>query len=141
MLVSPNDSQASMHNAPSKLVTLQRVRNRIFEYLEAVAEYPRVRGVWDLNELVNEWQSWVDHPFLPEDYPPPAFSAGEVTALAITHDAWLAFADATPRNIKDEHAALSMPEWKTFVDACSTAIQVFQVRGRLPEDAEIGRDV
>ncbi len=129
-----------MHNVPSKLVILQRVRNRIFEYLEEVTEYPRSRGVWDLNELINEWESWVDHPFLPRDYPPPVFSAGEVTALAITHDAWRAFADATPKEIKDERAALSLPEWRTFVDACSTAMKVFQVRGRLPENAEIGRD-
>ena len=129
-----------MHDAPSKLLVQQRVRNRIFEYLEGVEEYPRARGVWDLNELINEWESWVDHPFLPRDYPPPAFSADEVTALAITHDAWLAFSDSTPQDIKDERAALSMPEWKAFVDACCAAIKVFQVRGRLREDAEIGRD-
>jgi hypothetical protein len=44
------------------------------------------------------------------------------------------------QDIKDERAALSMPEWKAFVDACSAAMKVFQVRGRLREDAEIGRD-
>lgn len=129
-----------MHDTPSKLLVQQRVRNRIFEYLEGVKEYPRARGVWDLNELINEWKSWIDHPFLPRDYPPPAFSAGEVVALAITHDAWLAFANSTPQDIKDERAALSMPEWKAFVAACSAAIKVFQVRGRLREDAETGRD-
>jgi hypothetical protein len=129
-----------MHNPPSQLLVQQRVRNRIFEYLEGVEEYPRARGVWELNELINEWETWVDHPFLSRDYPPPAFSADEVTALAITHDAWLAFADSTPQDIKDECGPLSMPEWKAFVDACSAAIKVFQVRGRLPEDAEIDRD-
>jgi hypothetical protein len=129
-----------MHNAPSTLLVQQRVRNRIFEYLEGVTEYPRARGVWDLNELINEWESWVDHPFLPGDFSPPAFSADEMNALAITHDAWLAFADSTPQDIKDEPAALCMPEWKAFVDTCSAAIKVFQVRGRLREDVEIGRD-
>lgn len=129
-----------MHGAPSKLLVQQRVRNRIFEYLEGVTEYPRAGGVWDLNELVNEWESWVDHPFLPRDYPPPVFSADEVTALAIAHDAWLAFADSTAQDIEDERAALSLPEWKGFVDACAAAVKVFQVRGRLSEDAEIGRD-
>jgi len=33
-----------------------------------------------------------------------------------------------------------MPEWKAFVDARTAAIKVFQVRGRLPEDEEMGRD-
>ena len=129
-----------MHDAPSSLLVKQRVRNRIFEYLEGVKEYPRARGVWDLNELINEWEFWVDHPFLPRDYPQPAFSVDEVGALAITHDAWQAFADSTPRNIQDEPAALATPEWKSFVDACTAAIKVFQVRGRLSEDEEIGRD-
>ena len=129
-----------MQDAPSELLIQQRVRNRIFEYLEGVEEYPRIRGVWDLNELINEWETWVDHPFLPQDYPPPAFSADEVTALAITHVAWHAFPVSTAQDIKDERAALLMPEWNASVDACSAAIKAFQVRGRLPEDAEIGRD-
>ena len=129
-----------MNNAPSQLLVEQRVRNRIFEYLEGVREYPRHRGQTDLNELINEWETWVDDPFLPGDFPPPAFSSDEVAALAITHGAWLAFADSTPKDIKDERAPLSLPEWKAFVAACSAAIKVFQVRGPLREDAEIGHD-
>jgi len=129
-----------MHDAPSQLLVEKRVRNRIFEYLEGVTEYVLSPGAWDLNELINEWETCVHHPFLSADFPPPAFSVDEVAALAITHDAWLAFADSTPKDIKDERRSLSLPEWKTFVDACSDAIKVFQVRGRLREDAEIGHN-
>jgi len=129
-----------MRDATSQLLVEQRIRNRIYEYLEGVVEYSRHPGAGDFNELINEWETWVDSPFLPRDFPPPAFSADEVTVLAITHEAWLAFADSTPQNIKDERATLSMPEWKAFVNACSAAIDVFQVRGRLREDAEIGHD-
>jgi hypothetical protein len=135
-----SNSSYSMHEAPSQLLVEQRVRNRIFEYLQGVTEYHRSPGAWDLNQLINEWETWVDHPFLPADFPPPAFSADEVAALAITHVAWLAFADSTAKDIKDDREPLSLPEWKTFVDACSDAIRVFRVRGRLREDAEIGQD-
>ena len=130
-----------MHDAPSQALVEQRIRNRIFEYLEGVAEYPRHRGVWDLNELINEWETWVNHPFLSHDFPPPAFSPDEVAAMAVTHDAWLKFSDATSKDIKDESETLSLPEWLAFVGACSAAIKIFQVRGRLREDAEIGNDV
>jgi hypothetical protein len=116
----------------------RRIRNQILEYLEGVVEYPRNRGQTDLNELVNEWETWVDDPFLSQNFPAPAFSANEVAALAITHDAWLAFANSSPKDIKDEPAALSLPEWKVFVGACSAAIKVFLGRGRFREDAETG---
>jgi hypothetical protein len=130
-----------MHNAPSPQLIQQWIRNRIFEYLEGVAEYPQYRGAWDLNELINEWEMWVNDPFRSHDFPPPAFSVEEVTAMEITHDSWLRFADATPpKSIGDEDAARSLPEWFAFVGACSAAIKIFQVRGRLPEDAEIGDD-
>ena len=125
-----------MHNAPSPQLIQQRIRNRIFEYLEGVAEYPRNRGVWDLNELVNEWETWVNDSFMSNDFPPPAFSVEEVTAMEITHDAWLRFADATPRkSIEDEGAALSLPEWFALVGACAAAVKVFQVRAEIGNDA------
>jgi hypothetical protein len=124
----------------SPLLIEQRIRNLIFEYLEGVTEYLRSPCVRNLSQLINEWETWVNDPFLLGDFPPPAFSADEVAGLAITHEAWLVSANSTRKNIKDERVALSTSEWKSLIEACSAAIKVFQVRGRLPEDLEIGGD-
>jgi hypothetical protein len=96
-----------MTEEPSKLLVMQRIRNRIFEYLEGVLEYESDPGAWDLNELVNEWEMWVEHTFQKNDFAPPAFTPSEADALALVHLAWLAFADATPNPIRNEMEALS----------------------------------
>jgi hypothetical protein len=129
-----------MEHKPPPIVIEQQIRNRIFEYLESVAEYPRNAGVWDLNELVNSWETWVDDPFKPSDFPSPVFSPQEVASMEIAHDAWLKFANATPRKIGDEQRALSLPEWKVFVDSCASAARMFDVRGRLLEDDVLDND-
>jgi hypothetical protein len=78
-----------MHETPSPQLIQQRIRNRIFEYFEGVEKYAKYHGAWDLNELVNEWETWVNDPFVPEDFPEPAFSVEEVAAMNIAHNAWL----------------------------------------------------
>lgn len=126
-----------MSVSPSTKLVAQRIRNRIFEYFEGVVEYEKEPGSWDLNELVNEWETNAHDPFEPKDYPSPAFTEDEKMSMAATHAAWLAFAVATPKIIIDEKSALSTPEWQAFVIACGNAIAVFSVRGYLPEESEI----
>ena len=112
----------------------QRIRNRIYEYVESVAEFPANRGVWDLNELVNEWEAYVADPFNAESFLAPTFTHGEVAALARVHTAWRAFADATPQTISDEANAMQVPEWRALVEACTDARNTLSVRGKLPEE-------
>ena len=119
-------------SVPPKLIE-QRIRNRIYEYVESVAEFPANRGVWDLNELVNSWEDYVPDPFQAHMFPAPTFSAGEVAVMAKVHSAWLAFADATPQNIDDESLAMRTPQWIALVEASRTASSTFSIRGKLEE--------
>jgi hypothetical protein len=126
-----------MEEIVSPRLVLQRIRNRVFEYFQCVVEYRDDPGVWDLNELINSWETNVEDPFSPSEFEPPAFAPAEVAAMATTHQAWLAFSDRTPTKIKDEAAAFAIPEWDALVAACVEAIKVFERRGKLPEDKEI----
>jgi hypothetical protein len=118
---------------PPKLVE-QRIRNRIYEYVTSVAEFPANRGVWDLNELVNEWETNVDDPFDAQSFPAPAFTRDEVASMAEVHAAWSAFAEATPQTITDKPEAMRTPQWITLVEACRKACSTFSARGMLPEE-------
>jgi hypothetical protein len=129
-----------MEDKPPPIMIEQRIRNRIFEYLEGVAEYPLNSGVWDLGDVINDWETWVDDPFEPRNFPSPVFTSDEVRSMAITHVAWLKFADAFPKSTRDERAALSLPEWRRFRDSCANCVEVFGVRGRMPEDAILDND-
>jgi len=120
-------------SVPPKLVE-QRIRNRIYECVASVAEFPENRGAWDLNELVNEWDFYVEHPFDAQRFPAPTFAPAAVAAIADVHSAWLAFADATPQSINDEADAMRAPQWLALVEACRKACNAFSVRGKLPEE-------
>ena len=120
-------------NVPPKLVE-QRIRNRIYEYVASAAEYPTNRGDWDLNELVNEWETYVGDPFDAQSFPEPTFTSAEVAAVADVHAAWLAFAEATPHTIMDEAQALQTPQWSFLVETCRKAFTTFSARGKLAEE-------
>jgi hypothetical protein len=122
----------------SQQVVEQRMRNRIIEYLDDVAEYENDPPWWDLNEMINQWEDYVVHPLDPAKYTVPVYTDREAEALVAVDNAWLAFADATPDAISDEAAALRMREWRAFVSAAETAMKVFSERGRLSEDVECG---
>jgi hypothetical protein len=128
-----------MREAPSQRLVLQRIRNRILEYLEWVPEY-RLDPHVDLNELMNVWGDYVDDPFVAAEYPAPVFTPAEVAAMSKTHMAWRAFADRTPQTIVDEDAAFALPEWDALVAACIAAAKVLHDRGRLSEDEELVHD-
>jgi hypothetical protein len=120
-------------SVPPKLIE-QRIRNRIYEYVESVAEFPANRGAWDLNELVNSWEDYVPDPFQADMFSAPTFTAGEVAAMAEVHFAWLAFSDATPQNIDDEAIAMRTPQWTALVEASRRACSTFSTRGKLEEE-------
>jgi hypothetical protein len=123
-----------MKSAVPPLLVKQQIRNRIYEYVASVAEYPGNREVWDLNEVVNEWEMYVDDPFERAAFPAPAFHPTEIAAMAEVHAAWLAFADATPPAITDEARAMATLQWRTLVEACRSACLAFAVRGKFPEE-------
>ena len=55
----------------------RRIRNRIFECVRSMAEYPRGRGISNLSDDLNDWEMNVEYPFLGSSYPAPAFDPSE----------------------------------------------------------------
>jgi hypothetical protein len=117
----------------------QRIRNRIYEYLGGVVEFSAARGTWDLSDAVNEWQMYVDDPFVASAFSAPAFTPAEVVELSLVHSAWNAFANAA-HDMSDEERCMRLSEWSHFVTACARAEGVFAARGRLSEDTLVGHD-
>jgi hypothetical protein len=123
------------------MLVMQRIRNRIYEYVESVVEYTRNQGQSDLNEVINEWEMYVDDPFERGAFPGSAFVRAEVDAIAEVHAVWLAFADATPQSISDAARAMATLQWRTLVEACHRAALAFAARGKLPEDVLLVHEV
>jgi hypothetical protein len=86
---------------PQKLL-LQRIRNRIIEYLELAAsadeqrDYERRVPIAHVpNEMINQWEDWVNGDDL-DRYGPPVFSEDERRALRSFNSVLLAVADERP---------------------------------------------
>ena len=115
----------------------QRIRNRLFEYVEWVVEAEHAPPGLGLNELLNQWEDFVRRPVEVETFPAPVFTEPEVEALKTLDSAWNRFCNATPATVLDERAAMSAPEWRDFVGAAKATAQVFALRGRLSEDVDL----
>jgi hypothetical protein len=102
-------------------------RFRLLEYFESVAEYPEHSGVWDLNELINEWDMIVDSPLERSAFPCPPYTDSEVSAAFAVDEAREAFCKVTPQTIRDEASCLVLPEWLAFQAACSKAVVTYRV--------------
>lgn len=126
---------------PTQQVVLQRVRNRIIEYLELAGsfadqrEYQARAPVNVANEVINRWEDWVRGPRDPA-FVAPVFSAAEQDAVAQFHYIWNAVADSTPDPLPDLEALFDTDEWQRLRDAALVALRVFLTRGKLPEDQE-----
>jgi hypothetical protein len=120
----------------SRLVE-QRIRNRLFEYVEWVVESERVPPDLGMNELLNQWEDFVRRPVEAETFPAPVFTEPEVEALKTLDSAWERICSATPETVLDERAAMSTPAWRDFAAAAKATALVFGARGRLSEDVEL----
>ncbi len=133
-------------NQPSEQVVLQRVRNRIIEYLDTAAsfrEQRRFRATVPIADAVNEvicqWEDFVDRDRL-EEYGPPVFSHEEVEAMTDFQATWKGVADSLgPRSLSLEQAQ-ALPEWVRLRDDAQAALKTFAVRGKLSEDRKIEND-
>jgi hypothetical protein len=104
------------------------------EYLRSVVTYQSAPPPFDLNELVNQWEDWVDHPLAVSQLPIPPYNQKERTLLQVVDSSWEAFCATTPQTINVEALALSSAEWLTFVAAASSALQEMDKRGKLAEE-------
>lgn len=119
----------------SPLITEQRVRNRLIEWLEMLVAYETDPPPFDLNEVLSQWEDWNSPP---PSYPAPTYTEGEAEKLSLVADAWEGFCSATPKTISNEREALGTSEWPILVLACRAALSVLHRRGRLPEEIAVG---
>jgi hypothetical protein len=113
---------------------MQRIRNGLIRYLEAVAD-PSVHTFFPPKEVINMWEDWVGEPL--EQYCFPVFTADESAALQCVHYLWLRLIAETPAHILTYDDLYAAPVWSRYVVACRRAYRCFLVRGRLSEDVEI----
>ena len=130
------------NDAPSPQISLQRVRNRIIEYLEVAIsfdsqrEYHANAPVSVPNEMINQWEDWVADPTSPL-WAPPVISPAERAAIADFHAVWRKVADSTPNHLPPLEQTIELPAWERLRAAAECSLRVFQQRGRLPEDRAI----
>lgn len=115
------------------MLVQQRIRNCIHKYVSSVVAYQANRGMWDLNEVVGEWEMYVTDPFECAAFPLPVFAPTELAAISDVHAAWLSFTGSTSKSITDEGRAMETWQWRSFVGACRKAELAFAARGTLPE--------
>ncbi len=122
---------------PSTRVVLQRIRNRIIEYLETTASVERQRADRvSPGETINQWGDWVNPSWLPS-YVPPVFTLPERDAILKFHAVWDEVASSVPREaVIVDDVAQSAP-WQRLGEAAQAALAIFATRGKLPEDHEV----
>jgi hypothetical protein len=118
---------------PSKAVVLQRVRNRVIEYLQMLCSYMVDPPPWNLNETLNQWQDWTDGP---DKFPVPPYTENERGLLDDVQIAWDRFCDVTPKVITDPEAEKRRPEWAALQSTAEKALGELVRRGRMSESDE-----
>jgi hypothetical protein len=117
---------------PPAQVIEQRVRNRLIEWLEMLVAYEVDPPLFDLNEVLNQWEDWNPRNCT---YPAPVYSPNEAEKLSLVSIAWSAFCDATQNPVCSEPGELLKPEWAKLVSTGQAALLELQLRGRLSEDS------
>jgi hypothetical protein len=134
-MMSPDDNEVSAQ------LVLQRIRNRILDYLELASSrdaqlaYQAAAPVPVAYELFNQWDDWFRGD--PSSLADPAFTEDERSALTRFHSALNEAADLVPQTVPDLAIFQALPGWSIIQRAATEALCAFAHRGRLPEDAEI----
>jgi hypothetical protein len=122
---------------PSQQLVLQRVRNRIIEYLETTSSLERQRVPHVVpGETINSWEDSVLEPWL-KQYVPPVFSDDERQAILSFHRTWDAVSAGLAWSQTNFDELAGNPEWERLRTAAASALAVFQRRGKCSEDEEI----
>lgn len=120
----------------------RRIRNRIIEYLELVANpetqmdyQARVPVAHVPSEVINQWEDWTsgDPAMWPEALSAEVYVPEEIEAMQRFHATWTAVAGATPDPLPPLPEILNLAEWAKLSRSASDALAVFSHRGPLPE--------
>ena len=126
----------------SAMLLDQRIRNRIIEYLETASSYEEQKKfetdvpiVHVPNEIINEWEDYVNRDCLSE-CAGPVFSPEEQIAIRQFDAVWAQVADDTPNPLPPLSKLIGTEPWERLRTAASQALGVFQVRGKFDEERE-----
>ncbi|MBL8678639.1 MAG: hypothetical protein JNK05_05715 [Myxococcales bacterium] len=137
----------SKERGPDKIgdrLLMQRIRNRIIEYLSLAASFEAQRRYQELapvcvpNEVINRWEDYTRDPTR-ETFEPSVFTPDEADALVEYHRVWHVAADALDDGFPDLEETLQLPEWEQLRDAAQRALAILERRGFLSEELEISR--
>jgi hypothetical protein len=132
----------SEKNRPTRQVLLQRVRNRIIEYLEVASSFEEQRKYQDAApqlsvpiEVINQWEDWVSERWETE-LVEPVFSNRERNAIREFYALWKDVNQKLPEPLPKLDALFQLPAWEALRDGASMLSQTFAKRGKLSEEAE-----
>ena len=127
---------------PSKRLVLQRVRNRIIEYLELASSFDAQRQyefqvpIAVVPEIVDSWEDSVVEGW-EATFVAPVFSKDERVAVArfdkTLSDITASLPDQTP-DLSEVQRSVS---WSRLRDVAADALAVLVKRGKLSEDIEV----
>jgi hypothetical protein len=123
-----------MSDTLSTLLVQQRVRNRISEYFDLASSLEDIAR-FGAFEVINMWEDWVADP-KSDFFAEPVFSQLEQAAIRRFHAVWDHCADQTSEDIFDAQTLRELECWRGFRDAASSALKLFEHRGRFSEDEE-----
>ncbi|CAG1771168.1 hypothetical protein BAC3_01601 [uncultured bacterium] len=112
----------------------QRIRNRIIEVLELLIKSENSSPKFQLNELINFWEDWINSPLQENEFPMPVYTEAEDKLLREVSSAINAFCEVTPKSITNEAEAMALPEWSAVIVTARSAHIAMMKRGKFSED-------
>jgi hypothetical protein len=121
-------------------VLLQRVRNRLIEYLEVASSFEAQRAFQaqspelDVpNEIIQQWSDWVS-PNWRSELIAPVFSEDELTAITQFQMIWLAISQDLVQPLPALDILQHSPLWEKLRLCAQQTLSIFMTRGLFSEE-------
>lgn len=121
----------------SPTAVLQRVRNRIIEYLELASSFDAqiayqvaVPAVRVPHEVINQWEDLVDGDW--QSYE-PVLTSEEIIAIKHFHSVWEEVCDATPSELPSLDELFLTSPWRRLAAGATEALAVLVRVGPHPD--------
>jgi hypothetical protein len=129
---------------PSRIVVLQRIRNRIIESLELASSFEAQRQyqvsvpyISVPTEVIEQWFDCVNNEEPLKSCPEPVFSSEERQAVSRFHSKIKEVCRNTPQFLPPLEELLTYPCWAELRVLAEESLTVFGRRGRLSEEIEV----
>jgi hypothetical protein len=121
-------------------VLLQRVRNRLIEYLEVAASFEAQLAFQEQspdlnvpNEIIQQWSDWVS-PEWANELIAPVFSEDELMAICQFQTIWQAIVEDLVQPLPTLQILQHSPLWEKLRYTAQQTLSIFMTRGRLSEE-------